>query len=430
MNPRFTHLIFCPLVFAIGVKLNGQGVAPAQLRQDEGRISLTAVDAASGFALSGARVGWAKIADSIPNPLPNAAMVNTSGIFDRYLAPGHYVFEITAHGYVTARTHFLILGNSTLQANIDLTGVNLPPELQPELVSRQLRPGLDFVHGFVVDEKTRHPLSGAEVRIGNEGSTTLTDGRGYFELYADAENGQEAVRAEELPALGSITVKAPGYKSHVIDGLIFVPNSDSGLKVSLERGTGVTREHIVHRPIEGGSQDNVNPSTVPPISKALSDWLGGHGTAYLLGPSGVVSPQLASSILVPSSIRVGSDCPTSTTCTTITRYDFETYVQDGLNGEWLAGWNAESLKAGAVAYRSYAAWYVQHPKVAISAIPQLARSLVQLENRALFQPLRPRVALFLALTVSTLFSLSMRPSQMGGHARMDLQVKIASTGPV
>jgi len=39
----------------------------------------------------------------------------------------------------------------------------------------------------------------------------------------------------------------------------------------------------------------------------------------------------------------------------------EAYVQTGLDDEWLSSWNAPSLQAGAVAYRSRGAWYVQHP---------------------------------------------------------------------
>jgi hypothetical protein len=39
----------------------------------------------------------------------------------------------------------------------------------------------------------------------------------------------------------------------------------------------------------------------------------------------------------------------------------EKYVQTGLNDEWIASWGAASLRAGAVAYRTYGAYYVKHP---------------------------------------------------------------------
>lgn len=40
----------------------------------------------------------------------------------------------------------------------------------------------------------------------------------------------------------------------------------------------------------------------------------------------------------------------------------ETYVKRGLNDEWIASWTADSLRAGAIAYRSYGAWHVANPR--------------------------------------------------------------------
>jgi peptidoglycan hydrolase-like amidase len=45
-------------------------------------------------------------------------------------------------------------------------------------------------------------------------------------------------------------------------------------------------------------------------------------------------------------------------------FDLETYVKRGLNDEWIASWHADSLRAGAVAYRSYGAYHVAHPRTA------------------------------------------------------------------
>ena len=40
----------------------------------------------------------------------------------------------------------------------------------------------------------------------------------------------------------------------------------------------------------------------------------------------------------------------------------DTYVKRGLNDEWIASWTDNSLRAGAVAYRSYGGWHVAHPR--------------------------------------------------------------------
>src|SRR5256884_4872652 len=76
---------------------------------------------------------------------------------------------------------------------------------------------------------------------------------------------------------------------------------------------------------------------------------------------GVVQPL---SVTVPNSIRVGSNCATKTSCTTFNVYSLDTYVKNGLDDEWFSSWNAESLKAGAIAYRSYGVYYVYHPLTA------------------------------------------------------------------
>jgi len=85
--------------------------------------------------------------------------------------------------------------------------------------------------------------------------------------------------------------------------------------------------------------------------------------------SGVLNSSIgdASALDVPVSIRVGyADAGFSTTCCTggcgsVAVMSFETYVRRGLNDEWIASWNPQSLRAGAIAYRSYGAWHVQNP---------------------------------------------------------------------
>jgi len=68
----------------------------------------------------------------------------------------------------------------------------------------------------------------------------------------------------------------------------------------------------------------------------------------------------------PATIRVVTSCACATTCSTVQLQvmSLEAYVQTGLDDEWLSSWNAPSLQAGAVAYRSRGAWYVQHPVAA------------------------------------------------------------------
>jgi len=64
----------------------------------------------------------------------------------------------------------------------------------------------------------------------------------------------------------------------------------------------------------------------------------------------------------PATIRVVTNCACAACGNPqLQVMSLEAYVQTGLDDEWLSSWNAPSLQAGAVAYRSRGAWYVQHP---------------------------------------------------------------------
>jgi peptidoglycan hydrolase-like amidase len=69
----------------------------------------------------------------------------------------------------------------------------------------------------------------------------------------------------------------------------------------------------------------------------------------------------------PLSIRVGfADASCSQTCCTgscshTCVFDLETYVRRGITHEWIGSWTQQSLRAGTIAYRSYAAWHAINP---------------------------------------------------------------------
>ncbi len=62
----------------------------------------------------------------------------------------------------------------------------------------------------------------------------------------------------------------------------------------------------------------------------------------------------------PTSIKVGTNCNCNT-CSSVSTMSLETYVQKGLNDEWISSWGAESLKAGSLPYKTYGAYHVLHP---------------------------------------------------------------------
>jgi hypothetical protein len=70
----------------------------------------------------------------------------------------------------------------------------------------------------------------------------------------------------------------------------------------------------------------------------------------------------AAALAVPATIRVSTSCA-CTTCSdpVVEVMSLESYVQTGVDDEWVSSWNAASLQAGTVAYRSRGAWFVQNP---------------------------------------------------------------------
>lgn len=80
-----------------------------------------------------------------------------------------------------------------------------------------------------------------------------------------------------------------------------------------------------------------------------------------LAAFGLAIPSTASATqAMPSTIRVGRSCSCKS-CSTVVTVSMETYAKRVLGNEWITSWNAESLKAGAVAIRTYGAYYVYHP---------------------------------------------------------------------
>ena len=203
-----------------------------------------------------------------------------------------------------------------------------PPELRPDVIAAQWRDGFMFVHGHVTGRETGLPLEAARVDAG--GVSTTTDGRGYFAMHVPA--GREVL---------DLTLELDGFKSHVIENTLMLDGGDTHFVVQMESGHGTTKRddgHKIwlHRP-EG-------PHPEPEEFREQTG--GSHGP------------------VIPGTIRVGFDCTSANTCARVEVFSLDTYVKRGLNDEWIASWTDNSLRAGAVAYRSYGAWHVSHPRTA------------------------------------------------------------------
>src|SRR5262249_58262379 len=114
----------------------------------------------------------------------------------------------------------------------------------------------------------------------------------------------------------------------------------------VERGRGSVERGVLHKMQRSREELGAAQSLPPALSRRRRP----------LAPT-------AQSVAVPDSIRVGFNCSCAT-CSSVQVYTLDTYVRLGLDDEWIASWTADSLRAGAIAYRSYGAYHVYHPRAA------------------------------------------------------------------
>ncbi len=275
------------------------------------------------------------------------------------LAPGEYELVITAAGHDSLRTPLRIDAAQPLPTTVWLAPSAPSEALDLLALKAAACARCAIVSGHVYDRASGRPLADAQVR-GSRGEHARTDAAGYFELSA----ALPAAPAEPgLPATLDLTVQAPGHRAQRLQGLPLL-NDSRHLILDLEPGSGaqaIDRRHVQQRARQREDQQR------PVVPEAARADLARAEAEPALDPSRPDARALAArlaaqsaNVPVPSSIRVGTGC-SGRSCSGVSVYAFEDYVGRGLDEEWIPSWDADSLAAGAVAYRSYAAYYVAHP---------------------------------------------------------------------
>ncbi|MCB1568343.1 MAG: hypothetical protein KDI69_05940 [Xanthomonadales bacterium] len=245
---------------------------------------------------------------------------------------------IRAAGYQPQALH--------LDGSTSPTTVLLDPLVEPLPFARAAQrwrqhPDSVLLQGYVRRVSDGEAIAGAELRI--DGHTARSGANGYFELELPAA-------AHAAQARVALDVSAAGYVHHRREGLVLVAGVQR-LLVALGAGVGVRSVQSIGALDRGDravDEDALASATLPRTVTPES---------LLLAPA--MPP--------PATIRVGfadaactQSCCTNA-CTHTCTLSLETYVKRGLDSEWIASWNAQSLRAGSVAYRSYGAWRVANP---------------------------------------------------------------------
>lgn len=260
--------------------------------------------------------------------------------------------EVSAPGHKPLRTWLAAPAEEVLPVEVWLDPEEglLGPEAQ-ELAAR-LPAGTGAVYGFLYRQEDLKPIAGAKVMLANLGISTRSDRRGYFELvYPVLDQG-------ELPDLDRLVISAPGRQQLEIHGLALV----AGLQRRIEdlpagRGIQVRDETPASLRFEEQVRHQEAPEPallLPPPAASLPE----EGLA--VEALGLKAGALLVGMAPPSTIRVGTNC-SGTSCSSVSVMSLESYVAAGLDEEWISSWPGHSLRAGAIAYRSYGAWHVYHP---------------------------------------------------------------------
>jgi peptidoglycan hydrolase-like amidase len=311
----------------------------ARAQQATGATNITFVvkDQNTGFAVPGAVVQV-----TAPNGRSSTLTAAANGKLSFTAVNGKYDFAFAANGYKPLATYFSSGEVNTIEARINLEPGADNARVQQQ--SLQATANQTIISGYVRDEEENSPLAGVQVKCGS--ASAVTDSKGYFSLVAPVASA--AITPRAAPATTTITFTKNGYASYTVQRYAIAdsylmkaalsPISSARLQQNGQPAMETEKEeHGLYNRTAADDQQRYEGTTVPQAR---------------------VEGVLAAT--VPGSIRVGLNC-NCTTCSSVDVMSLEEYVQTGLDNEWIASWGAASLQAGAVAYRTYGAWYVLHP---------------------------------------------------------------------
>jgi peptidoglycan hydrolase-like amidase len=333
--------LYIALLLLMHVQLMAQ---PSARVAGNTQLNFIVKDQVTGFAVPDATI-QIKSPDGRTSALRTAA----NGRLQLPASNGKYSFVITASGYQPLETFFGLGADSAIEANINLDPISslAPPETVQPLLGN---PSQVVLSGFIRDADANSPLAGVTVSAGNQ--TAVTDSKGFFAIKLAAP--AKALNPGSVPDKIAVRAVKAGYVPYTIQNLYAIPDSYS-FKLALT-ATGSARWNA--RTKQPAEETEVHTHGL--FDRTEADEQQRYSMPAASPNARTEDAAAALAVAVPSSIRVGTSC-SCTSCSVVQVMSLEAYTQSGLNDEWIASWGAASLQAGAVAYRTYGAWYVLHP---------------------------------------------------------------------
>jgi N-acetyl-anhydromuramyl-L-alanine amidase AmpD len=297
---------------------------------------------------TGVAIGSASVSIKRPNGTTSTATTDASGKLVFGADTGRFEFTFSKSGYTSLKTFFIGGPNATITADINLDPVSAARIATDAVVPTS--PHADnqmTIQGYVRDAAVNMPVAGAQVRAGLY--TANTDNKGFFSIIVPAT----PVVQTKTPGVMAIQISKDGYTTRNIQNFHVIPDTYT---VPVALNPASTSNGRVQQ------AEETEIFTHGLFDRTATDEHASHEESNATARE---TEAAAVAATVPASIRVVTSCACST-CTTVQVQvmSLESYVETGVDDEWVSSWNAASLQAGAVAYRSKGAWYILHPVAA------------------------------------------------------------------
>lgn len=346
--PTRTHFIAAGerlrALFLVLVVLTGLPLLEAQSRiQDKTFARIRFLNSATGVEVppDSLVTNGVKLANA---PIAGSGSVPAGTMFP----PGSHSLKVVAVGFKTFVGAVTVPDDSVAATlRVWLDPEEPPPQLATEQLRSSRRPDSMHILGFIVNDVTGRPLPGVRVHASQGDRETASNAEGFFEFQLPVAATEGNIETELL------SFEIPGYITQRRLGVELWRGGDWIFRVRLVPGTGESQMELPNRRNE---TEPVNPELPPAYRVPVREINPRH--ARLATPG---NPP----VRVPQTIRVQH-------AGNIDYLSLETYVKGVLPAEWLPSWGSlnggkgkNSLRAGAVAIRTYAAGYVDAPTATV-----------------------------------------------------------------
>lgn len=348
----------CALCLAAASAAGGQAAAAAP---EPSPVVIRFLDSATGYALQPDVTVRPEQAGA-PEKSFGPSQVAASGHGTFALEAGWHTLTVAALGYQPMSAPLVVPTNSPYQIRVLLDPLELPPELRPEDIEARQREGMMLIQGFIVDEDSSEPLGGVRVASTPSGVQSVTDARGFYQIYLPVPED-----ATEVMANVSVAFEKPGYQARQQQYWELWSGGDWTYNVRLHRGAG--REVVDGRKrCRAMEPEELAPgaraaSSQPAPSSALTPLLSAPVERPLEAKFALPEPTdpATATVRVPRNIRV-LDGTNDLGSNLIYYVTMDFYENHTLQHEWYASWGKDTnhpggtnaLNAGAVAVRCYA----------------------------------------------------------------------------